>query len=84
LLGGGSLSLISFFEPAFSTPEANGYFKQAKLISNPNRDQGGITNIVFYHDRNDFFATSVSQCPEHVFEFFISGFQNIQDISYKL
>jgi hypothetical protein len=37
ILGGHFLLLISFFEPAFSTPDPNGYFKQAQLIADHGR-----------------------------------------------
>ena len=37
ILGAHFLFIISFFEPAFSTPDANGYFKQAQLIADHGR-----------------------------------------------
>jgi hypothetical protein len=37
ILGGHFLFLIAFFEPAFSAPDANGYFKQAQLIADHGR-----------------------------------------------
>jgi hypothetical protein len=37
ILGVHFLFIISFFEPAFSTPDANGYFKQGQLIADHRR-----------------------------------------------